>query len=76
MTKRLDQAIARIRTLPDKDQDQLAEVLFAVLQAEHGGPELTDEELETVRRTQESVRGGDLATDHEMDEVWRRFGLA
>jgi dihydrodipicolinate synthase/N-acetylneuraminate lyase len=75
MTKRLDEAIAKVRALPEDHQDQVADVLFAVLQT-GDAPDLTDEELETVRQSREAIRRGDVATDEEMEEVWRRFGLA
>jgi hypothetical protein len=76
MTKRLDDAIAKLRALPEDDQDHVADVLFAVLQTQKNAPDLTDEELRIVERSRESVRRGDIATDTEMEEVWWRFGLA
>jgi uncharacterized protein YbjT (DUF2867 family) len=76
MTKMLDKIIARVRALPDADQDDIAEVLAAVLDNRESVPPLTDEQVEEVKRTQEAVRRGEIATDEEMDELWRRFGLA
>jgi hypothetical protein len=76
MTKRLDEAIATLRALPEDEQSQAAEVLFAVLQRQRDAPELTDQELDEVLQSREAVRRGDIATDAEMEEVWRRFGLA
>jgi hypothetical protein len=76
MTKLLDEVIAKMRALPDEDQDDIAEVLAAVLHNRDGVPPLTDEQVDEVRRTQDAVRRGEVATDQEMDELWSRFGLA
>ncbi|HEX8168312.1 MAG TPA: hypothetical protein VF601_21310 [Beijerinckiaceae bacterium] len=76
MTKLLDEVIAKVRALPKEDQDQIAEVLAAVLHGNEHVPPLTDEQVETVRRTQDAVRRGEISSDEEMDELWRRFGLA
>ena len=76
MTKMLDKMIARVRALPDTDQDDIAEVLAAVLDNKENVLPLSDEQVEEVKRTQEAVRRGEIATDAEMNELWRRFGLA
>ena len=34
MTKRLEQAIAKIETLPENEQDAIAEIVFAEIEAE------------------------------------------
>jgi hypothetical protein len=76
MTKLLDDVIARVRALPASDQDDIAALLAEVVDNRESVPPLTDEQLEQVRRAQEAVRRGEIATDEEMDELWRRFGLA
>jgi hypothetical protein len=76
MTKLLDQVLARVRALPEEEQDQIAELVAAVLHHGETASPLTDEQVEEVKRTQEAVRRGEVATDEEMDELWRRFGLA
>ena len=76
MTKLLDEAIERARALPEADQDQVAEVLMAVVQKSRAACRLTEEQAETVRRTQDAVRQGAIASDDDMDALWRRFGLA
>ncbi len=74
MTK-LDEVIARLRALPEEDQDDIVEVLTAILDNRDGVPPLTDEQVEAVRRSQEAVRRGEIASDGEMSALWRRFGL-
>ena len=76
MTKLLDEVIARVRALPVRDQDDIAVFLAEVVHNRESVPPLTDEQLEEVRRTQEAVRRGEVATDDEMDQLWRRFGLS
>jgi hypothetical protein len=76
MSKRFDEVIQKVRALPEHDQEQVAEVLMAVLETHDRVAPLSDDDLETVKRTQEAVRRGEVATDQEMDELWRRFGLA
>ena len=75
MTKLLDEVIARVRALPEEDQDDIAEVLAAVLDNRESVPPLTDEQVEAVKRSQEAVRRGEVASNEEMNELWRRFGL-
>jgi hypothetical protein len=76
MTRRLDEAIEKVRALPADDQDRLADVLLAVVEESGSNYRLTDEQIAAIERAQESARRGDFATDEEMDELWRRFGLA
>jgi uncharacterized protein YpuA (DUF1002 family) len=76
MTKLLDQVLARLRALPEQEQDEIAELVAAVLHNKETASPLTDEQVDEVKRTQAAVRRGEVATDEEMDELWRRFGLA
>ncbi|MFL5121481.1 MAG: hypothetical protein ACJ8C8_13595 [Microvirga sp.] len=74
MTK-LNEVIARVRALPEQDRDDIAAVLAAILDNRDRVPPLTDEQIEAVRRSQEAVRHGEIASDEEMNALWRRFGL-
>jgi alkylhydroperoxidase family enzyme len=74
MTK-LNEVIARVRSLSQEDQDDIAAVLAAILNNRDSVPPLTDEQVEAVRRSQEAVRRGETASDEEMNALWRRFGL-
>lgn len=75
MTELLDEAIEKVRALSADDQDRVAEVLLAVVEESGNSYRLTDEQVEAVRRAQEAARRGEIATDEEMNELWRRFGL-
>jgi putative addiction module component (TIGR02574 family) len=75
MTKLLEDAIAQARELPEDEQDQIAEALFAHM----AGAEfrLTDDQVEEVRRRQQELREGKthFATDDEMDALWKKCEL-
>ena len=72
MTKLLEDAIAQARELPEDEQDQIAEALFAYM----AGAEfrLTDDQVEEVKRRQRELREGKtrFATEEEMDALWKQ----
>jgi hypothetical protein len=74
MTK-LNEVIARVRALPEQDRDDIAAVLAAILDNRDRVRPLTDEQVEAVRRSQEAVRRGEIASDEEMNALWHLFGL-
>jgi hypothetical protein len=72
MTKLLDEAIEKARSLPDARQDEAAEILLTVVaQSDADAPRLTDEQAAEVRR-----RRGDgvHATDEEVTTFFRLAG--
>jgi putative addiction module component (TIGR02574 family) len=77
MTKLLDQAIEQARELPAEEQDALAEALFAHIANDDRPYRLTADQVEEVRRRQQDLRDGktQLATDEEVEAVWKRCGL-
>ena len=74
MTKLLDQAIAKVRELPEEEQERAAHSLmvFAEL-AKQGAYKLTDEERATLAESKEQVRRGEFATDEEVEAAFSRF---
>jgi hypothetical protein len=75
MTKLLEEAIATVRELPEGDQEVAARFLLAFARPDLQRHQLTDEQLAEVELAKREVLEGRIATDAEMDEVWRRFGL-
>jgi hypothetical protein len=75
MTKLLEQAIASLRMLPEGEQDVAARFLLGFANPDAGHYQLTDEQMAEVELAKQEVRAGEIATDVEMVEVWRRFGL-
>jgi hypothetical protein len=74
MTKLLEEAIATVRELPDSAQDIAARFLLAFANPDAGLLELGDDQVAEVELAKREAREGKMATDAEMDEVWRRFG--
>jgi putative addiction module component (TIGR02574 family) len=50
MTRLFDEAVARVRQLPEDEQDAMAETLLAHLAGQDGRYRLTDEQVEEVKR--------------------------
>jgi hypothetical protein len=74
MTKLLEHAIATIRELPEQEQDVAAKFLLGFANPDAQRYQLTDEQVAEVELAKQEVRAGKIATDAEMDDVWRRFG--
>lgn len=74
MTKSLDEAIAKVRELPEEEQERAAESLmvFAEL-AKQGVYKLSAEERAAIDASRAQVRRGELATDAEVEAAYARF---
>ncbi|HEX3536105.1 MAG TPA: hypothetical protein VHU15_05010 [Stellaceae bacterium] len=71
MTKRLEQAIERIRKLPDADQDDAAELLL-ILASRANGPERLDPATRAaVREGLAQAQRGEFASDEEISAVFK-----
>jgi hypothetical protein len=74
MTKLLEKGIEAVRALPIDLQDMAGELLLRLAkQAPHY--QLTPEQIEDVRLGLAEAEQGDFATDEQMAETWRKFGL-
>ena len=72
MTKKLDDAITRVRELPEDDQDMAADVLLAMLSQ----PLPLDDEARTaIREGLDQARRGEFVPDEEIQALWKRHGL-
>ena len=74
MTKLLDQAIAKVRELPDEEQERAAQslLIFAEL-AKQGAYKLTAEERAALAESKAQIRRGEFATDEEVEAAYSRF---
>jgi hypothetical protein len=74
MTKLLDQAVAKVRELPEDEQERAAESLmvFAEL-ARQGLYKLSPEERTAIEASKAEVRRGEFATDAEVEAAYARF---
>ncbi len=72
----LEDAIERVRALPEADQDLAAELLLSVVYRNDPDLRLTPEQVEEVRRTRDGLRDGTvrLLSEEETEEMWRRLG--
>jgi len=74
MTKLLDEAIAKVRELPEEEQERAAESLmvFAEL-AKQGIYKLSAEERAAIGASRTQVGRGEVATDAEVEAAYARF---
>ena len=70
MTKLLDQAIEKIRELPEAAQDEFAEILL-VLAARASGPiPLDDDTRSAIREGLSQAQRGEFARDEEIAAIF------
>jgi hypothetical protein len=75
MNKLLEDAITTVSDLPDSDQEIAAKFLLQFANPDAGRYRLTEAQVAEVELAKREVREGKIATEQEMSEVWRRFGL-
>jgi hypothetical protein len=77
MTKLLEEAIEQLRELPDDEQDNAADAVFAFISSEEREYRLTPPQVDEVRRIQRGLRDGTvrLASDREVAAARKRAGL-
>jgi hypothetical protein len=75
MTKLLEAAIATVRALPEREQDVAARFLLAFCNPDASDYPLSDDQAAEIEQAKREVREGKVATEAEMNDVWRRFGL-
>lgn len=78
MTKRLEEAIAEIRKLPDAEQDRAAELLLALAREQEeaaDGYQLTPEQVAEVERIVREIDEGTatFVSEEEMAAIFARF---
>lgn len=74
MTKLLEQAIEEVRKLPESEQDEAAEVLFALAEKTKGPYRLSEDERIAIDRALAAMDRGEFATDEEMAEIFGNLG--
>jgi hypothetical protein len=71
MNKRLDQALSQVQSLPDDEQDIVADILFDYLEGQNADVKLTPEQVAEIERR---LADPHFATDEEVKEFFDRFG--
>lgn len=72
MTKLLEQAIDRVRSLSASEQDAAAGLLLEFIE-QPAQSVLTDEQLAEVRIAVQEAREGQFASEQELEALWRKF---
>lgn len=75
MTRLLDQAVAKVRVLPDAMQDELARVLLQLAGVDQPPIPLTPEENAALDESLAQAERGEFATDEEIRALWAKHGL-
>ena len=70
MNKRLDEALTKVKTLSEDEQQEAAEILLEYIEAREAGTWLTPEQLAEIERRLEE---DDVASDEEVKEVFTRL---
>jgi hypothetical protein len=72
MTKLLDEAISKVRKLPEAEQDEAAEVLLAIASRNEGQVRLDSETRAAVREGLDQARRGEFVSDADMEAFFAR----
>jgi predicted transcriptional regulator len=75
MTKLLEEAIKRVRELPEAEQDEAAEILLSVASRKGEPVRLDDETRAAIREGRDQARRGEFVSDEEMAAFFRQHGV-
>jgi len=75
MIKVLEQAIEKVKKLPEDRQAYAAEVLEQIAASSDGMFEIPEEHLAGVLEGLEQAKRGDFASDEDMARLWKKAGL-
>lgn len=75
MTKLLERAIERVRTLPPETQDDLARVLLRLAGEDEPVYRLSPEEEASLDQARAESARGEFASDEAVRAVWAKHGL-
>jgi len=75
MSKMLEEAIKKVRELPEAEQDEAAEMLLSVASKSAGPVGLDDETRAAIREGRAQARGGEFVSDEDMAAFFKRHGV-
>ena len=75
MTKLLDQAIAKVRTLPDDEQDALALAMLSMTDSDASAVPLDEETRAAIREGLAQAERGEFVPDEIVAESNKRHGI-
>ena len=73
----LKELLVRVENWPEERQQTAVQVLLEMERQDEAAVRLTVEQVDEVRRIRRGIRDGRgvFATDQEMAELWKSFGL-
>ena len=75
MTKLLEEVIAKVRALPEEDQDALATLLLAVTNADASSVPLDDRTLAAIREGLAQAERGEFVPDEVVAQSDKHHGI-
>jgi predicted transcriptional regulator len=75
MTKKLEEAIAKVRELPEADQDEAADLLLSVASKNVAPMRLDAATRAAIQEGREQARRGDFVSDENMAAFFKRHGV-
>ena len=75
VSKLLEDAIKKVRELPEADQDEAAEMLLSVASRRGHAIRLDEETRAAVQEGRDQARRGEFASDDDMAAFFRRNGV-
>ena len=75
MTKLLEKAIAKVRELPEDDQNAIALAILSMADADVLDHALDDSTRAAILEGLEQARRGEFVPDEEIEALWKRHGL-
>jgi len=76
MTKeQINAVLERVRSWPEQDQEELAELAREIEARRSGLYVMSDEERAAVQEGLEQARRGEFVSDDEMDAFWKKYGV-
>ncbi len=75
MTKMLEEAIQKVRELPEADQNEAAEMLLSVASKSEAPVRLDGETRAAIREGRAQARRGEFVSDDDMAAFFDRHGV-
>jgi predicted transcriptional regulator len=76
MSSGTEKLLERVKSWPEEDQEELAEVAREIESRRSGVYRLSDQERTAVRAGMDAARRGDFASEEEMNEFYRLHSRA
>lgn len=75
MTRMLDEAIKKVRELPDSAQDEAAEMLLSIAAKQRDPIKIDDDTRAAIQEGRAQARRGEFVSDEDMAAFFERHGV-